>query len=473
MITKGDKVLIAISGGPDSVAMAHILYSLQNKLGFSCYAAHVNHCLRGEEADKDEAYALEFCQRLNIPFYSKRVDIKALAKERGISHEMAGREARYEFFNNLRVKLKLDKIALAHNANDQAETILMRIMRGTGIEGLGGIQAMREGGIIRPILSITREEIEDYCSINSLEPRVDKSNHQDIYTRNKIRLKLIPYMRENFNEEIISALWRLGELVEADNDYIVGEVDKKYKELSREEGKRVYLSAEAFKLHLSLLRRLIKKACGSIKGNELNISKQHIDAIIELQQLGAGKSVALPEGIRAINEYGDILFTRFEAKSIENYNRKDKNEKKSLDYKEIVLKKDDIIKSLLGKAFSYKAKGIGLDLTLKLVEVQSPVNRKSSRNIKYFDLDKINGDINIRYRREGDKFNPLGMKGSKKLKDVFIDLKIPRDKRDAIPLLCFGEEIAWIFGYKLSDKYKVDENTKEILEINIEREEIK
>ena len=125
MIIKGDKVLIALSGGPDSVAMLHVLYLLQNKLGFTCFAAHVNHCLRGDEADKDEAYASDLCDSLNMPFYSKRIDIKALAKERGISLEMAGREARYEFFNYLRVKLNLDKIALAHNANDQAETILM------------------------------------------------------------------------------------------------------------------------------------------------------------------------------------------------------------------------------------------------------------------------------------------------------------------------------------------------------------
>lgn len=473
MITKGDKVLIALSGGPDSVAMVHILYSLQNKLGFSCYAAHVNHCLRGEEADKDEVYASELCQRLNIPFYSKRIDIKALAKERGISHEMAGREARYEFFNNLRVKLNLDKIALAHNANDQAETILMRIMRGTGLEGLGGIQAVREGGIIRPILSITREEIEEYCSTNSLEPRVDKTNLQEIYTRNKIRLKLIPYMRENFNEEIISALWRLGEIVEADNEYIRGEVEKKYKELSREEGGRVFLSPETFKLHISLLRRLIKKACGSVKGNELNINKQHIDAIIELQRLGTGKAITLPEGIRAINEYGEIYFTRLEDKHRDNHNRKDKKGDKSQSCNELILKREDIINNLQSTELYYYSQRFDVALILKLIEKQSSVNPKSSRNMKYFDYDKINGDINLRSRREGDKFNPLGMKGSKKLKDIFIDLKIPREKREDLPLLCFGEDIAWIVGYKISDKYKVDENTKRILQINIEREEIK
>ena len=140
MIIKGDKVLIALSGGPDSVAMLHVLYLLQNKLGFTCFAAHVNHCLRGEEADKDEAYASDLCESLNIPLYSKRIDIKALAKERGISLEMAGREARYEFFNYLRVKLNLDKIALAHNANDQAETILMRIMRGINFDDYESLQ---------------------------------------------------------------------------------------------------------------------------------------------------------------------------------------------------------------------------------------------------------------------------------------------------------------------------------------------
>ena len=472
MITEGDKVLIALSGGPDSVAMTHILHSLQDKLGFTLYAAHVNHCLRGEEANKDEAYASELCQSLNIPFYSEKIDIKVLAKERGISHEMAGREARYEFFNNLRVKLNLQKVALAHNANDQAETILMRIMRGTGLEGLGGIQAVREGGIIRPILAITREEIEEYCSTNLLKPRVDKSNLQEIYTRNKIRLKLIPYMRENFNEEIISALCRMGELLEADNEYIVEEVDKKYKELSRKGRNGVYLSSEAFKLHVSLLRRIIKKACGSVKGNELNISKQHIDAVIELQGLGTGKSITLPDGIRVINEYGELFFTRIQVED-RDYGRITKKEDKALEDNELILKEEEIIKKLQSSELYFDSQSFGIDLTLKLIENQSLIDTKSSRRIKYFDLEKINGDITLRHRREGDKFNPLGMKGSKKLKDIFIDLKIPREKRDKLPLLCFGEDIAWIVGYKLSDKYKVDENTKTILKIKIEREEIK
>ncbi|MGM9972586.1 MAG: tRNA lysidine(34) synthetase TilS [Clostridiaceae bacterium] len=463
MIIKGDKVLIALSGGPDSVAMLHVLYLLQNKLGFTCFAAHVNHCLRGDEADKDEAYASDLCDSLNIPFYSKRIDIKALAKERGISLEMAGREARYEFFNYLRVKLNLDKIALAHNANDQAETILMRIMRGTGLEGLGGIQAVRWGGIIRPILSITREEIEEYCSTYSLEPRVDRTNLQEIYTRNKIRLKLIPYMKENFNEEIISALWRLGEIVEADNEYIGIEVEKKYKEFSRQEGGRIYLSSDTFNLHVSLLRRIIKKACGSLKGNELNINKQHIDAIIELQKLGTGKSITLPEGIRAFNEYGEIYFTRLE----------DKHRNNSQENSEIIIKREDIINNPQNEELHYFSERFRANLTLKLMEKASSINLKSSRTNKYFDFHKINGDINLRSRREGDRFNPLGIKGSKKLKDIFIDLKIPREQREELPLLCFGEDIAWIVGYKISDKYKVDENTTRILQINIEREEIK
>ncbi|WP_426348210.1 tRNA lysidine(34) synthetase TilS [Alloiococcus sp. CFN-8] len=469
MITKGDKVLIALSGGPDSVAMTHILYQLQSKLDFTCYAAHVNHCLRGEEADKDEAYASDLCKSLNIPFYSKRIDINALAKARSISHEMAGREARYEFFNNLRVKLKLDKIALAHNANDQAETILMRIMRGTGLEGLGGIQAVREGVIIRPILSITREEIEEYISSNSLQPRVDKTNLQDIYTRNKIRLKLIPYMKENFNEEIISALCRLGELVEADNEYLQLEVENKYQELSRQVGGRVYLSTDTFNLHISLLRRVIKKACGSVKGNELNINKQHIDSIIELQSLGTGKAITLPEGIRAINEYGEIYFTKIEDKR----NKINKIQDNSKECNELIIKLVDIMDELQRGAVNFYSQRYKASLTLKLIEKETDINPKSFRNIKFFDFHKIKGDISLRSRKEGDRFNPLGIKGSKKIKDVFIDLKIPREKREELPLLCFGEDIAWIVGYRISDKFKVDEKTTKILQINIEREEKK
>ncbi len=458
MIESGDKVLIALSGGPDSVCLTHLLYTLQEKLKVQLYAAHLNHCIRGEEADKDEEFARTFAHSLNIPFFTKKVDVIALAAKRGISHEMAGREARYSFFNELLSEHSLDKIALAHNANDQAETILMRIMRGTGAEGLVGIRPVREDRFIRPVLCLTREEIEDYCKVHNLSPRTDKSNLEEIYTRNKIRLKVIPYIRENFNSEIISALNRLGELMWEDNDYIISEMGKYNKLYSYVTSTEVHLKKEAFNLHKSILSRLIRENYSLISGSKLNLDRDHIEAVIRLWGQGTGRNLNLPGGIRVTNRYGDLYFIK----------EKLTKEKSKLTFK--ILDKIQEIETASNRELSYSFPDFKIKLSFKLIENSKGINLKSSPNIKYFDYNKLKGPVTLRNRRDGDRFNPLGLKGSRKLKDVFIDLKLPRDQRDEVPLLFFDEDIAWIIGYKISDKFKVEDNTKSILQIKYYRE---
>ena len=217
MFNKGDKVIIAVSGGPDSISLLYLLHSLKDKLHISLAVAHVNHSLRGAESDKDEAYVKEFCNKFSIDCFVRKADILKREEEKGISCETAGREVRYEFFSELLKEIKADKIALAHNANDQAETVLMRIMRGTGMEGLVGIKPIRDKIFIRPLINIKREEIEKYCLENHLQPRIDKSNMEKIYNRNKIRLELIPYMQQNFNMDIITTINRLSCTINIDN----------------------------------------------------------------------------------------------------------------------------------------------------------------------------------------------------------------------------------------------------------------
>jgi tRNA(Ile)-lysidine synthase len=220
MFDKGDRVIVAVSGGPDSITLLHILYKLREELSISIFVAHINHCLRGEESDKDEEYVKKFCENLNIEFSSKRVNIDEIAKVKNISSESAGREARYEFFKELRKKFSAQKVAIAHNANDQAETILMRIMRGTGTEGLIGIKPVRDAVFVRPLINSTRNQIEEYCLKNNLSPRIDKTNLEAIYARNKVRLQLIPYIQHNFNKDIINVLNRLSYTAKVDNEYL-------------------------------------------------------------------------------------------------------------------------------------------------------------------------------------------------------------------------------------------------------------
>lgn len=458
MLKSGEKVLVALSGGPDSVCLIHILYNLQEKLNIQCFAAHVNHCLRGEAADKDEAYAEELCRSLNIPFFSKRVDINTLAINRGISIEMAGREARYEFFDEIKNKYQIHKIAVAHNSNDQAETILMRLMRGTGSEGLRGIKPIREGVFIRPILCLSREEIEEYCRVNNLNPRIDKTNLEDIYYRNKIRLQLLPYIEENFNSNIISTLNRLAYLIDSDNDYIQEQVDINYNKFCNVNEEGLLIHRDAFKLHRAILSRLIRKAYNEFSGIHSNFQKVHVDDVIFLQNQGTGRSINLPGGICAENRYYDIYIFNKNSKADKGYNES------------YIIESINKIKSKLYDGFNIYLDDFRLNFSFKYLELKPSLNLKTNNNTKYFDLDKIKGSILVRNRKAGDRFSPLGMRGSKKLKDIFIDLKIPQNKRNDIPLLCFDEDIAWIIGYNISDKYKVDKNTTNILQIKLESE---
>jgi len=448
MFHKGDKVIVAVSGGPDSTCLLYILNELKEELGITLFGAHLNHCLRGLEADKDEEYAKKTCESLNIDFYSKKVDIHRVSREKNISCEMAGREVRYEFFEELMNKLDASKIALAHNANDQAETILMRIMRGTGIEGMVGIKPVRDKIYVRPILHLSRCEIEKYCEENNIYPRIDKSNLETIFARNKVRLDLIPYIEENFNSDIINTINRLSDILKKDNDYLENISENEYKKYCVIDKQMVIINKSAFLQHEAIISRIIRRALLAVNHNLYNFEKIHITNILELQKHDTGKTTMLPQDIIAENCYGNIhihIHKKVSEVNNEEYSLK-VNEKKFIQplNKEI---KIDIISHL------------------KFTEV------KGNDYIVYFDYDKVLEPIVFRYRKVGDKFNPLGMKGNKKLKDLFIDLKVHKDKRNEIPLICFGSDIAWVVGYRISEKFKVTKNTVNILQIRIGSEE--
>ncbi|WP_338025784.1 tRNA lysidine(34) synthetase TilS [Clostridium rhizosphaerae] len=447
MFSSGDKVIAAVSGGPDSICLLHILYKLQEEFNIKLYAAHINHCLRGEEADKDEEYVKDFCRKHDIPCFSRKIDINKLAKERGLSSESAGREARYEFFDELFKELDAQKIALAHNANDQAETVLMRIIRGTGMEGIVGIKPMRGNIFVRPLINIRRESIEAYCEENNLSPRIDKSNLENIYARNKVRLELLPYIKENFNSDIISALNRLSETISTDNNYLESKALKKYKIYCSNKEQKVIINKEAFIEDEAILSRVIRLALKDVKGSLNNIEKVHIYDLIELQRLGTGKRLTLPENLIAYNNYGNIELGLSKV-YVNNKNREEY---------ELTIGEDNYIEQF------------NINVSIRIIDKNEKIDFKEKDCVKYFNYDKLKEKITVRNRKEGDRFSPFGMKGNKKLKDLFIDLKVPKEERDNIPLICFDDEIAWISGYRISENYKVDKNTKNILEIKIKK----
>lgn len=453
LIEKGDKILVALSGGPDSVCMLHLLNSIKDVFNIEIFAAHVNHMLRGEESNRDEGYANELCGFLGIKIFSTRINIEDLAKERGISLEMAGRDARYEYFNSLKVKLGLNKIAIAHNLNDQAETVIMNLMRGSGIEGLCGIKAKREGGIIRPILCLAREEIENYCEKMNLNPRIDKTNLENVYSRNKIRLDIIPYMKDNFNKDIIETINRTSKIIQLDNEYLNKVSMNNYGMYVSLTEDRLILNKEAFKLDMAIITRIIKKAFIDFSNKHNNFEMKHIYDVISLSKNTTNKKIYLPNDIVCENIYGDIIL---------KLNKKGKSGNIELEEQIEILKEnlDDL-------EINYKYYKVNFEIINKMKN-----NIEFSKNvlIKYFDYDKIMERIIIRTRKNGDKITPQGMKGSKRIKDIFINLKVPVEERDSTPLVVFDENIAWIVGYRTSELFKIDNTTKKVLKITFRKE---
>ncbi|MGL4655339.1 MAG: tRNA lysidine(34) synthetase TilS [Sarcina sp.] len=447
MIKEGDKVLVALSGGPDSVCLLHLLHSLKDELKIELCAAHVNHLIRGDEAFGDENYAKELCESLNVKFFVRRVCVEDIAKEKGISTEMAGRDERYGFFNEIRESEKITKIAIAHNANDQAETLIMRIMRGTGLEGLVGIRPIRDDLYIRPILSLTREEIENYCEVNSLNPRIDKTNLEEIYSRNKVRLKAIPFIKENFNPDIINTLNRLSQTAMIDSAFIDDVVKEKYKEFCSLEKNKAILNKDRFNEKEAILTRMIRKALMDVSGAFNNFELKHIYEVIALQKGSTGKRINLTNDIVAVNEYGNIII---------------KCEKSM-----VGSATDEFIKIDVASLINEKVKEISFnsyDFIFEVIENNGKINFKNT-NEKYFSFDGVE-IISLRTRKDGDKIVPFGFKGTKKLKDIFISSKVPKEQRDLIPIIDFDGEIAWVVGFRNSELFKINRHNKMLIKIS-------
>lgn len=443
MLSAGDRVVVGVSGGPDSIALLHVLYTIKDRYNLYIHAAHLNHMLRGEEADRDTKYVEDFCRKLNIPCTVKYVDINELSQKEGFSHEEAGRKARYELFLETAKKNGAGKIALAHNMNDQAETVLMRIMRGTGLDGLCGIKPVRDGLFIRPFLFTLRDDIEKYCEDNNLMPRIDSTNLEPVYHRNRIRLELIPYIKKDYSHNIETLLSTMAELLREDNEFINEYVESVYNELANEKQGGVSIDIMALKnLNNGVKKRIIRKAIDRVKGDLNGIESKHVELIISITDNGTtGAAVELPGNVKARISYNllNIMMPTGETNVKFNYPM-----------------------YIPGTTMIYETGDI---LNTEVLEAGSTDYLDNKKFVKYFDYGKIKYNLNLRTRQEGDFIVPIGMKGRKKLKELFIDNKIPREQRDNIPLVATGNEIIWVIGHKISEHYKITGDTKKILKI--------
>lgn len=296
LIENGDKIVVGVSGGPDSITLLNVLKNIKEKeiIKFNLVVCHINHMIR-EEAASDEKYVEEYCKKNNIEFFAKRIKVEEMAEKEKIGTEEAGRKARYEFFNEILNKTNANKIATAHTANDNAETVLMNIIRGSGTLGLKGIEAKNEK-LIRPLIECKRSEIEKYCKDENLNPRIDKTNFENIYTRNKVRNMLIPYIENNFNPNIIEAINRLSDLSKQENNFLEKLTKEAYKKILVEQKKNeIILDLNSFNSQEIVIKnRLVLYTINILFGTRSGIEKKHIEDIIKLCSNNIGNKFLIP-----------------------------------------------------------------------------------------------------------------------------------------------------------------------------------
>ena len=439
MLNNGENVVVGLSGGADSCALTHILARLSEKMDLHITAVHINHGIRGEEAERDERSAEEFCRRLNIEFIAYHCDIPSEAAKRGIGEEEAGRLVRYEKFYETAGKKNGAKTAVAHNMNDKAETLIMNLCRGAGMKGLAGIKPVG-GSIIRPLIFCTRDEIEKYCDDNNIEYCTDSTNLQNEYTRNKIRNILLPWLSENINPAAGMNMANASELLREEEEYLESKAQEQYKKLLKDSGDGfVSLNADGLASeHGVIRRRVLRIALRSLRPDMRDFGRKHTESAEDILMGDTGRRISLHGGITVSKGYGmiNILYDR---------------EKQGAFCYDIEPGKKYFIK----ETESYV-----------LLSLNEEKNIKNAVNIctKKIDYDKIKDKIQLRTRQTGDFISIKN--GRKKIKDIFIDDKIPSDKRDSYPLLVCGKSVI-IVGDRLGTDYYVGQDTKNILYIYI------
>ena len=431
----GEKIVIGLSGGMDSVCLFHLL----KDLGYSLAAVHVHHGIRGEEADRDEAFVKNLCENAGVPFYGYRFDVPKISKEQHLSEEEAGRMVRRTAFSQVMELCGAKWTALAHHGNDRAETFLFHLSRGTGIKGLCSMKPV-QGNFIRPLLWAKREEIAGYVEKQGYDYVEDKTNASILYTRNRIRHEVMPEL-EQVNERAVEHICRAAEKLNAINAYLDREAEKLCRLSAVMDQSEVSILKNAFcqgdeVLQIPVLQKCVEYLCGSLE----NITEEHLKKLVELFEMQSGKEIHLPYGIVAMRTYEGIrLFYR-------------KEQEKELP---VEIEGTGIYK-FGGKTFQISIED--WDEGKKI-----PINNYT----KCFDYDKIGANVFLRTREKGDYLEVNADHGKKSLKDYMINEKIPKEERDQVILLAEGSHILWVVGKRISEYYKISKNTTKIIRVQL------
>lgn len=428
MIRPGDRVIAGISGGADSICLLFVLLELKDEIGFEAAAVHVNHGLRGENADRDETYVREVCEKAGVKLFTFHEDVGEYARRRRLSVEEAGREVRRSCMEKAFGQWGGTRIALAHQQNDNAETILFNLCRGSGLRGMGGIPP-KNGVWIHPLLCLSREEIEAYLKDREILYCTDETNFEEHFTRNRIRKHVIPYLEKYVNEKAVAHMAQCADAIRETGEYVEEKTAEYVKRCIKTENQgEILLVEDEFKrVPGALKQRVIREVLCEAAGSRKDISAAHVDAAHALLGRQVGRMAKFPYNVVAYRNYDGLLFRNC--------------------------------------AVAQKPKvGGKADFWMRIFENESATFPEKNYT-KWFDYDIITNTVKIRHREPGDYIVIDKNGGTQKLKQYFINEKVPRELRDGIWLAADGKEIIWIVGYRQSQAYQVTDNTRRILEI--------
>ena len=459
MLTCGDKVIAGVSGGADSVCLFLMLLELREKIGFDLIAVHVHHGLRGEAADQDQRFVEALCEQHRIPLEIFRVNLESIAKKRKQSLEEAGRMVRREAFDSVCQKYGGNKIALAHHQNDNAETLLWNLSRGTGLDGLGGIRPVN-GKFIRPLLCMNRKEIEEYLSKRKQSYCIDETNAGTDYTRNKLRHLVLPILEEQVNSAAVRHMNETMEQIWELQEYMQEQVEAAYQECVQEHSEKacwIQIQQNSFETFPELIKKMvIRKGMEQVGGKKRDLSHKHVDVMMELMNKQVGRTLDLPYEMHAKRNYEGI---RLEKRKTYSSGEEKKAEIMQECMSELNIPGEII---LADRNLKVRCKILEKPKNLSIKDIPQKIYTK------WFDYDIIKSSLYIRTRQAGDNI-VIDEKGhQKKLKSWFVDEKIPKEVRDSQLLLAENNDILWVLGHRMSQAYQVKQSTKWILQIEVE-----
>jgi tRNA(Ile)-lysidine synthase len=476
-----EKLVVAVSGGADSVCLLHILVGLKERLKIKLHIAHLDHQLRGAESEADAEYVTDLARKLGIPATIERREVKGYQKEKRLSLEEAAREVRYRFLAEVAGATGAERVAVGHTQDDHIETILMHLIRGAGTRGLRGLQPAtdwpsKDGRliVIRPLLEVSHQETEDYCRRHQLAPRLDASNLSLSPLRNRIRRQLLPLLR-GYNPGIAQALLRTGRIAGDDIDFLDRETARLWDKIARKEGEAVILDRPKFdRLPPTLKRYLLRSGAEKLLGSVKDIEMRHIEEMMALLGGPAGKRLSLPGDLSFITGYDNYILTLDMAAlsplpELENEAR--------LNIPGQTEFSGWRVEAAIVKPSTIKGKHEGALAPLETITPLPLDKGKGTQGMgllkidftAHFDLAKTGDRLTVRARKRGDQFQPLGLPGLKKLGEFMIDARIPQSWRQNIPIVCSPAQIVWVVGWRIDERVKVTPKTKRVLRLEFKR----